>query len=341
MARPSDEPLRAAVTFWTSMYDIQACDCYFDTFRHYSAHEELLEDKVRCTAFRDAICGNPSLFTGKVVLDAGCGTGIFAMWIAKFDCQQIYAVECCSIAEFAKQIIADNHLSDRIEVIQADIETVELPHKVDTIICDFFNTALLFDGMLRPLIIARDRLLKPDGCVFPSKATMSLAAVHDPDYKMDQVFWHNVYGFDFHIMGEKALEEADIRDIVVDSIITDHFTVFEFETKTVRESDLDFTRPFLLRGTRPSQLNGFVIWFDILFNGPEQDVVLSTSPGAESTAYSQALCRLREPFNIARGGELRGQMSMRRNELLPKNLDIAFEFTVQGRIHREAFQLKA
>jgi protein arginine N-methyltransferase 1 len=58
--------------------EAQSCDYYFDHFAHFGVHEDILKDSVGMHAYRDAIVQNPSLFQGKVVLDVGCGTGIFS-----------------------------------------------------------------------------------------------------------------------------------------------------------------------------------------------------------------------------------------------------------------------
>ena len=43
----------------------------------------MLSDSVRTLAYRDAILGNPGSFSGKQVLDLGCGTSILSMFSAK------------------------------------------------------------------------------------------------------------------------------------------------------------------------------------------------------------------------------------------------------------------
>jgi ribosomal protein L11 methylase PrmA len=41
-------------------------------------HQEMLSDKVRTQTYSDAIMKQPHLIKDKIVLDIGCGTGIFA-----------------------------------------------------------------------------------------------------------------------------------------------------------------------------------------------------------------------------------------------------------------------
>lgn len=52
-------------------------DYYFDSYSHFSIHEEMLKDRVfifyqvRTLAYKNAIENNPHLFKDKVVLDIG------------------------------------------------------------------------------------------------------------------------------------------------------------------------------------------------------------------------------------------------------------------------------
>jgi type I protein arginine methyltransferase len=93
-------------------------------------HEEMLKDTVRTRSYMNAILRNEHLFKGKVVLDVGCGTAILSMFAAKAGAARVYAVDMSSIAEQAKEIVADNGYADRITIYQTKMEDVELPEKV-------------------------------------------------------------------------------------------------------------------------------------------------------------------------------------------------------------------
>lgn len=54
--------------------DMTSKDYYFDSYAHFSIHEEMLKDEVRTKTYQDAILSNKHLFRGKTVLDVGCGT---------------------------------------------------------------------------------------------------------------------------------------------------------------------------------------------------------------------------------------------------------------------------
>ena len=252
----------------------QSCDYYFDSYAHYTAHEDLLKDRARTEAFRKAILDNPSLFNGKVVLDAGTGTGIFAMWAAQAGAKIVYAVEKTTMAEYAQEIIDLNKFSDKVKVIHGELEKVELPEKVDVIICDFMGSCLLFDCMIPSLIVARDRFLKEDGVIFPSFANLYVTGIEDAEYRNEKIgYWDNVYGFKFHAMQEVALVEPLIETCPTNGILAKECILKKFDMKTIKQDDLSFTEPFKLTPKSNNTLHAFVLWFDVTFNGPNQKVL--------------------------------------------------------------------
>lgn len=61
----------------TAAKDMTSKDYYFDSYAHFGIHEEMLKDEVRTCTYRNSIYHNKHLFKGKVVLDIGCGTGLY------------------------------------------------------------------------------------------------------------------------------------------------------------------------------------------------------------------------------------------------------------------------
>ena len=56
---------------------------------------------------------------------------------------QVYAVECSDIAVQSREAVARNGYEEVIEVIQDNVKTVSLPHRVDWIISEWMGTLLL------------------------------------------------------------------------------------------------------------------------------------------------------------------------------------------------------
>lgn len=92
--------------------DMTSKDYYFDSYGHYGIHEEMLKDEVRTKAYKNAVMMNRHLFKNKVVLDVGCGTAILCMFAIKAGAKHAIGIECSSIIDVARKIVADNNMSD-------------------------------------------------------------------------------------------------------------------------------------------------------------------------------------------------------------------------------------
>lgn len=320
----------------------QSCDFYFDNYAHYAIHEDLLKDQNRTMAFRRAIFQNAHLIKGKAVLDAGTGTGIFAMWAAQAGARVVYAVEKSSIFEYAEKIVKLNGFDNIVHVIHGALEEVELPEKVDIIICDFFGSCLLFDSMFSSLIIARDRFLKPDGCVFPSEANLYMTGIEDADYRNQKIgYWNNVYGFKYSAMQKVALVEPLIETCPTDGILAKEVVLKRFDMKTITLEDISFTAPFELHPDVNNILHAFVFWFDVLFKGTGKPIKFSTSPYYHETCYYQTVCYLNDPISVNTDSSITGTVSMKPNNENPRNEDMKIEFdNMQGQHYTQSYLLK-
>lgn len=196
-------------------HDHTSRDYYFDSYAHHAIHEEMLKDEVRTQTYQRAIMDNAHLFKDKTVMDVGCGTGILSMFAVQAGAKHVYAVDCSSIIEQAKQIIAKNGFETAITLIRGKVEEIQLPvSQVDIIISEWMGYCLLYESMLDTVLFARDKWLVPNGIVFPDKAVMYMCALEDAQVKNDRIdFWDNVYGFDM-----TAIKEIAIREPVVDVV---------------------------------------------------------------------------------------------------------------------------
>lgn len=75
----------------------------------------MLKDTVRTDAYRDFIYENKSLFSGKVVLDVGCGTGILSMFCARAGASKVIAVDNSDIIDKARENVFANALGHIIK----------------------------------------------------------------------------------------------------------------------------------------------------------------------------------------------------------------------------------
>ena len=171
------------------------------SYRDLLNHESMLQDEVRCKAFRDALF--EVVTPDSVVLDIGAGTGILSIFAAQAGARKVYAVERSPVAQCARQIISDNGLSDRITVLQGEMEALELPEKVDVIVSEWLGGYGVDENLLPIVIQARDRWLKPGGIMIPGTTTSWMVPAYD-DYLQDDIeFWNSrPYGVDLSVVAD-------------------------------------------------------------------------------------------------------------------------------------------
>ena len=146
-------------------------------YAEFEVHRTMICDRVRTEAFRRAI--DSVVRPGDVVLDVGAGSGILSVFAARAGAARVYAVEQTSIAVLAQELAAANGVAEIVQVIQGDVMDIEPPERVDVIVSEWLGGFGIDEGMLVPVIAARDRWLKPGGVMIPRSVTAWTALVHD------------------------------------------------------------------------------------------------------------------------------------------------------------------
>ncbi|XP_047337715.1 probable protein arginine N-methyltransferase 3 [Impatiens glandulifera] len=288
---------------------------YFGSYSSFGIHREMLSDKVRTDAYEQAICKNPSLLEGAVVLDVGCGTGILSFFAAKAGASNVTAVDGSEkMAAVATQIAKDNGYSGKVRVLHSMIEALEhsqaiQPQSIDVIVSEWMGYCLLYESMLSSVLFARDKWLKPGGAILPDTATMFAAGFGRGCTSLP--FWENVYGLNMSSVGKELVEEASHFPIVdvVDSrdIVTNTAVLQDFDLVSMTVEEMDFTSTIELEAKEENldgKCYGIVVWFDTGFTDrfcKETPTVLSTSPYIQKTHWSQTILTFREPITLGSG----------------------------------------
>jgi protein arginine N-methyltransferase 1 len=309
----------------------QACDYYFDSYAHFAIHEDMLKDKVRTLAYRNAISLNPSMIKGKVILDVGCGTGILSMFAAKSGAKKVYGVEKSTIGDYAREIVSLNGFADRIQVIMGSMEEVEIPEKVDVVISEWMGYCLLYESMLPSVLAARDKFMKKGGTMFPSRAKMFICGIEDSEYRAKKIgFWDNVYGFSYEPIKKWALLEPLVETCPQERIITSECDLVCLNLNTCTPAMLNIDAKFTLNPVSSQTMHAFVVWFSTFFDGKEKVIELSTSPRSQSTHWSQTIFYLENPIDVTPETPVVGRFQMKPNLKNPRDQDFSISFALAG-----------
>jgi len=324
-----------------------SADYYFDSYAHFGIHEEMIKDSVRTKTYLNSIMQNTFLFKDKIVLDVGCGTGILSLFASKAGAKHVFGVECSAIAEQAKEIVEVNGYSDRVTIIHKKLEEVELPvEKVDIIISEWMGYFLLYESMLDTVLFARDKWLAPGGLIFPDRATMTVSAIEDAEYKVEKIdFWESVYGFDMTCIKRLAMMEPLVDSVNEDQLVTDMCVFKELDMKTMVKEDCVFTVPYQLTVACNDYIHALVVHFDIFFGACHKPVGFSTSPSARQTHWKQTVFYLDHAIAACEGEKLWGTISTRPNGKNPRDLDIEITYSFQGKHstiteHRQSYRMR-
>lgn len=316
-------------------------DYYFDGYSHFGIHEEMLKDEVRTISYRNAIYRNRHLFTNKVVLDVGCGTGILSMFAAKAGARLVIGVDMSGMLDYARKIVEENGFADRIVLLKGKMEEVQLPvPKVDIIISEWMGYFLLYESMLDTVLWARDKYLAEGGLLFPDKATMYIAAIEDAQYKQSKIdFWDNVYGFSMSCIREVALKEPLVDVVESKAVITSDAVIKEIDIAKVTREELAFTASFSLMVTRQDYAHALIVWFSVSFpgagnvpntNGHEaagnRGVSFSTGPYDRYTHWKQTVMYLLEDLELNKNDVISGTIQCCPNARNPRNLNITLSY---------------
>ena len=123
-------------------------------------------------------------------------------------------MEETSIAVLAEDLAAANGVAEIVRVIHGDALDIELPERVDVVVSEWLGGFGIDEGMLVPVITARDRWLKPGGVMIPHSVTAWAALVHDR-YLQDMVHFlkDNPYGLRLDELVHKTVNEILYREL--------------------------------------------------------------------------------------------------------------------------------
>ncbi|AEE75178.1 unnamed protein product [Arabidopsis thaliana] len=300
---------------------------YFGSYSSFGIHREMLSDKVRTEAYRDALLKNPTLLNGSVVMDVGCGTGILSLFAAKAGASRVVAVEASEkMAKVATKIAKDNKVFNDnehngvLEVAHSMVEELDKsiqiqPHSVDVLVSEWMGYCLLYESMLSSVLYARDRWLKPGGAILPDTATMFVAGFGKGATSLP--FWEDVYGFDMSSIGKEIHDDTTrlpIVDVIAErDLVTQPTLLQTFDLATMKPDEVDFTATATLEPTESEAktrlCHGVVLWFDTGFTSrfcKENPTVLSTSPYTPPTHWAQTILTFQEPISVAPASVLSG-----------------------------------
>ena len=279
-------------------------------YAEFEVHRTMIRDRVRTDAFRRAI--DSVVRPGDIVLDVGAGSGILSMFAARAGAARVYAVEQTSIAVLAQELVAANGFETIVRLVQGDVFDIEPPERVDVVVSEWLGGFGIDEGMLVPVIAARDRWLKPGGIMIPHSVTAWAALVHDR-YLADMVaFLHdNPYGIKLDDLIEKTVNEISysgtFRHLATGDKRSEPSRLWTTDAEhiTLEQARAPHEAEVRLRVRDHGTANALAFWFSATL---APGVSLSVGPGDPPTHWGMTTAPLRSPVELTPGMVVRARV---------------------------------
>jgi predicted RNA methylase len=266
-----------------------------------SIHRWMLRDQRRNEAYQRAL--EHVVRPGDVVLDVGAGTGILSIFAASSGARKVYAVERTQVADVARRMVEHNGHAERIDIIQCDLEDLALPEKVDVIVSEWMGGFGVDENMLAPLVMARDRWLKPGGKIVPGRVTASLAPASLPDFDEEIAYWRSrPHGVDTSVIATMTTHETfhTQTPLTPDALVAAPQVMWSHDpyTCSLEEADRPFTARLTFEAARAGMLSGFLAWFTAEMGDGD---TLTNAVGAPDTHWGRTWFPLDRAIEVAAG----------------------------------------
>jgi len=260
---------------------------------------DMIADKARFGAYADAI--QRAVRPGDVVVDLGCGPGIFALLACRAGAKRVYAIDAGEVIHFARQLAAANGFADRIEFIHGDSRQLQLAERVNVLVSDVRGALPLFGDALLSIEDARERFLVDGGVQIPERDTVYAALVEAPEfYKRLTSPWKDA---------GRGLNLTGALPLVLNSVYKIRSQREQLLSEPHAWCTLDYSvhlksragAKLRFRATRGGTAHGITAWFETkLF----EEIGFSTAPGNMGAIYGQGFLPWLEPVALETGQEI-------------------------------------
>jgi protein-L-isoaspartate O-methyltransferase len=279
-------------------------------YAELEVHRTMIRDRVRTEAFRRAI--ELVVRPGDVVLDVGAGSGILSLFAARAGAARVYAVERTTVAALAEGLAAANGAAEIVRVIHGDVMDVELPGPVDVIVSEWLGGFGIDEGLLVPVIAARDRWLKPGGVMIPRSVTAWTALVQDRySGEMVEFLRDNPYGLQLADLVEATVNEifysGTFRHLATGDRRSEPGRLWTTDAELIplEQAQAPHCAETLLPVRDHGTANALALWFSAEL---APGISLSVGPGDPPTHWGMTTAPLRWPVDLTPGMVVRAKV---------------------------------
>ncbi len=199
-------------------------------------HFQMMDDSKRNETYEAAI---RRAAPGKRLLDIGTGSGLLALMAARAGAAKVTTCETVGLmAARAREIIAQNGLSDRITVIPKSSTDMSVPRdmaeRAEVLVTEIFASGLITEGVLPTVEHAHEHLLNPDATIIPAAACIMGYLAGGPALQ-GMLFVGRIAGFDLSGFNDFAPSMLAVSlDNVPHQALSDDIELMRFDLREKR-----------------------------------------------------------------------------------------------------------
>jgi protein arginine N-methyltransferase 1 len=288
-------------------------------------HYGYLSDRVKLARYQAAI--EHVVKPGRIVMDLGCGSGLLGLMALRAGAEKVLFVEEGAVLEIARRSVLEAGFGERAQFLKVNSYELELPDRVDVILCDHVGYFGFDYGILALLGDAKRRFLKEAGVIVPAEVELKLAAVETEEGRALAGRWRDgSVPADFAWVGTSAANTKQAVNLAADNLLTKPASLATLELGETAGDFLQWSAE--LASVRDGTLDGLLGWFDCRLHG---DIHMSNSPIADNPLNRpQAFLPLEEPVTVCEGDEIQATVMAR-----PADHILAWTLDVYGRQHAQ------
>ena len=274
-------------------------------------HRQYLEDQARVSAYREAV--GEVVRPGDVVLDLGSGTGILGLLACRAGARLVYSIEQGGMIGLAREVSRANGFEGRMVFVKGHSTRVDLPEKVDVVVCDQIGRFGFEAGILQVFEDARRRFLKPGGSLIPSRIDLTVAPVECPEVWSQVEFWNSCpAGFDFRPARQWAANTGYPVEFVPEQLLGSPGILASINLP--ESTAAPFRGEACVVANKPGTLHGIGGWFTAQLS---PSVTMTNSPlSADRIKRRNVFFPIDRPVELAPGDCVRARLRIVPSELI-------------------------
>lgn len=288
-----------------------------------SEHLGYLADPIRLERYETAVA--QVIKPGDRVVDLGCGTGILGLLCLKAGAGHVIAIDSTAMLEVARATYARADLANRASFIRGKAHQVEVPERVDVVICDQVGYFGFGYGIVQSLQDARLRFLKPGGKLIPRRIALQLALVESERCAALSDDWRAPgVPAEFNWLRELAINNEHPVELKRDELLSGPAELGEIDLGAANPEFFSWATH--LRAERDGIVHGLGGWFESeLADG----IWMTNSPLSDhAIKRSQIFFPLGEAVAVKAGDKLKATVMARPND---NQIAWTAEFAATGR----------